>query len=461
MTRHEIADFEPERCSDSRPTAIERAREAMARAGCWNMNQPMGRRWPIGCVALEITQRCNLDCTLCYLSDNSEAVRDLPIDEVLRRVELIHRHYGSNTDVQITGGDPTLRKRDELIAIVRKVRSLDMRATLMTNGIRATRPLLESLASAGLMDVAFHVDTTQRRKGYATEVELNEVRQQYLERARGLPLSVFFNTTVHRGNFHEIPDLVRFFKGHAGAVRTASFQLAADTGRGVDRTRGAAITPESVARQIESGAGTSINFQASLVGHFACNRYGMCLETNGALYDALDDTAFVGRMLSATSGVELHRSNTRGVVRSFLLWLALNPQYLLPVLAWTGRKAWSIRKSLIAGRGKVRTLSFVIHNFMDSHALERDRIDACVFKVMTADGPISMCMHNAKRDSFILKPISIHSPSGTRYWQPLTGKSTSDGDTPIPGELREHALKRLKGHARNRCLQRDALHNQR
>ena len=38
---------------------------------------------------LEITQRCNLDCTLCYLSDLSESIPDIPIEEVKRRADLI------------------------------------------------------------------------------------------------------------------------------------------------------------------------------------------------------------------------------------------------------------------------------------------------------------------------------------------------------------------------------------
>jgi MoaA/NifB/PqqE/SkfB family radical SAM enzyme len=61
-----------------------------------------------------------------------------------------------------------LRKREELLAIVRRVRALGMRPTLMTNGIKAARPLLEELAAAGLVDVAFHVDTTQRTAGFST-----------------------------------------------------------------------------------------------------------------------------------------------------------------------------------------------------------------------------------------------------------------------------------------------------
>ena len=44
-----------------------------------------GRRSTVGCVALEITQRCNLDCTLCYLSESSESVKDVPIGVVFER----------------------------------------------------------------------------------------------------------------------------------------------------------------------------------------------------------------------------------------------------------------------------------------------------------------------------------------------------------------------------------------
>lgn len=172
-----------------RRMALNEARRQMQAAAQWTPSQLMGRRWPIGCVALEITQRCNLDCTACYLSPHSQAVKDLPLQEVFRRIDMIFEHYGANTDVQVTGGDPTLRRRDELIAIVRRIQQKGMRSSLFTNGIKATRSLLEELADAGLVDVAFHVDMTQRRKGYDSELALNTIRQDYVERARGLGLS--------------------------------------------------------------------------------------------------------------------------------------------------------------------------------------------------------------------------------------------------------------------------------
>jgi MoaA/NifB/PqqE/SkfB family radical SAM enzyme len=161
--------------SDNRAEALERTRRRMG--PLFRPNQVLGRRNAIGCVALEITQRCNLDCTLCYLSENSERVKDIPLAEVFRRIDAIEERFGAPTAVQVTGGDPTLRKRDELVAIVRRIRERGLLPTLMTNGIKATRDLLEELAEAGLNDVAFHVDLTQERKGYATEADLDAVRE--------------------------------------------------------------------------------------------------------------------------------------------------------------------------------------------------------------------------------------------------------------------------------------------
>ena len=448
MTPAEIAAFAPDALPDE-TTALERAAGAMGSAGCSADNQQMGSRWPIGCVALEITQRCNLDCTLCYLSEHSEAVKDMPIEEVYRRVDLIQRYYGSGTDVQITGGDPTLRRRDELVAIVRRVRDRGMRPTLMTNGRRATRALLEELAAAGLMDVAFHVDTTQQLKGYRSEVELNALRAEYLDRVEGLPLSVMFDTTVHDGNLEEIPDLVRFFKANAGRVRTASFQVQAQTGRGIHERR-TAISLADVTERIEKGAGTTIDFGGSMPGHPRCNRYGLCLAVNGKLYDALDDAEFVARLQPATAHIAFDRGGSRRTARALLAWLVVSPRYWWPIACWSGRKAWRMRGDLAAARGRVRTLSFLVHGFMDAGALERERIEACAFKTMTRDGPVSMCLHNAIRDSYILQPVRVHTWAGDRYWDPLTGALGQKPAATPPPEWRQPARKRAKGRLRSR-----------
>ena len=427
-------------------------RARLVRQGAFTPQQVAGRRWPIGCVSLEITQRCNLDCSVCYLSDRAEAHVDLPLGELLRRIDLIAAHYGPGTDVQVSGGEPTLRSRDDLLAIVRHLARRGLRGSLFTNGIRATRELLAALARAGLVDVAFHVDTTQRRAGYTDEASLNALRRSYIERARGLPLAVFFNTTVHAGNLHELPLLARFFAEQSDVVGLASFQLQADTGRGVLRSRAPAVTQQGVMAALSQGAGCTLDFESLLGGHPQCNRYALAWVIGGALHPlARDprDAAFVARTMRETSGVELPRGKPMTSAIAMARALALRPALWPGAVGYALRLAWRARRGLWAARGRIGKLSFFIHNFMDSAALDAGRIDACVFAVMTRDGPMSMCAYNAERATRLVQ--SIRSPDGGA-WSPLRPDATSKV---LP-------IKFLKGREREAALatRRVAVHDQ-
>src|SRR5712691_895364 len=329
----------------NRADALERTRQRVGTL--FQENQVLGRRNAIGCVALEITQRCNLDCTLCYLSENSERVKDVPLAEIFRRIDAISDQFGAPTSVQITGGDPTLRDRSELVAIVRRARERGMLPTLMTNGSKATRDLLEELARVGLNDVAFHVDITQERKGYASEKDLNAVRKEYLDRSRGLPIAVIFNTTVCRENFDEIPELVRFFRRHADVVGMASFQLQADTGRGVLRERDRIISLETVRRQIAAGAGTAISWDTVLIGHPDCHRIGITLAANGNLYDLNDDPAFFSRFLTDFQHVMLDRRHPTKAAWALAKEALRRPAWLARTAGFFLPKLWRMRRDIL------------------------------------------------------------------------------------------------------------------
>ncbi|MCZ6471956.1 MAG: radical SAM protein [SAR324 cluster bacterium] len=428
LTREEIRNWGVSTEYPSRHRYADRLISRLKEAGQWDVRQLAGHNWAMGCVALEVTQRCNLDCTLCYLSENSEAVLDLPLPEIFRRIENIRRHFGPGTSVQVTGGDPTLRKREELAAIVRRIRDLGMQATLFTNGIRATRSLLAELVDNGLDGVAFHVDITQRRKGYPNEAALNDLRKTYIDRARGLPLAVYFNTTVCAENFAQIPGIVRFFRAHSGSVSLASFQPQAETGRGVLRRRAPFISPESVAEQISRGAGRPINFDVARVGHESCNKYAVCLSVRGNLYNLFEDTAFMMDMFAKTRGCTFDRKRPWRLIAELFSVVLANPRCWANAGTYLGRKLWEMRWDLLWAGGRVGKLSFFIHNFMDASQLEEDRCRSCVFMAATAQGPISMCVHNAKRDEFLLKPFTVDTAPGWRWWHPLYGYAPGPAD---------------------------------
>lgn len=391
------------------------------RLGKYNRpNQFLGARNSIGCVSVEISQRCNLDCSLCYLSENSNHVSDIPLTEVFDRLEGVRKKFGIGTNVQISGGDPTLRDRSELMQIVRYARNLGLHPALLTNGILCSRDLLIELCENGLSDVAFHVDLTQKRKGYHTEKELNKIRIEYMQRTQGLPLMVIFNTTIYKDNFRELPELVQFFIDHSDTVGWASFQVQADTGRGEMRGRPDSVSLESVRSQISLGAGSNLPWETILVGHPKCQSYMPTLAVNGKAFGLMDDQDLFASFLREFGDVMHDRRQSNGaIIRSYLKVMLKKPRWMMKALSYALMRVWSERQHFWQAKGRARPITFFVKNFMHADHLEQERIDACAFMVMTPDGPLSMCEHNAKRDEYILRPLEIETEQGKEMYYPL------------------------------------------
>lgn len=408
--------------TNNRADAITSAATRMG--DLYTPNQVLGRIHAIGCVAVEITQKCNLDCTLCYLSEHSQSVKDIPLQEVYRRLDQVFEHYGHGTHVQITGGDPTLRKHTELIQIVHYARELGLYPALFTNGIAASRELLTKLAHAGLCDVAFHVDTTQRRKEGETESELNVIRKEYIDRTRGLGLHVMFNTTVHRGNFEELPSLIEFFKSQASDVGLVSFQLQAETGRGEWGSRDFIINQETVRNQINKGSSKKLPWDAIQVGHADCHSYLPALVTNNNIYPLVPSKEFFSEFIADFKAIHWDRLGKRSVLlKQFLSVLIKKPKWWLKGPGYLFMQLRQSKVDLFKAKGKVYPLTFFIQNFMDANELDEERVHACSFMVMTAQGPVSMCEHNANRDDYILQPLLFKNADGTtQHYQPLSEK---------------------------------------
>lgn len=443
MTPADIAAFAPDAPPDGNPRGG--LRDALVQQGRYGPNQTAGRFYPGACAAIEVTQRCNLDCSLCYLSEAAELSRDPPIDLLLSRVDMLSRHFGPGANIQITGGDPTLRKIDDLETLIHRIRSHGMRACLMTNGIRAKRPFLERLAKAGLNDIAFHVDLTEERAGYSTEKALNEVRLEYLGRAEGLGLRVLFNTTIFDGNIDEIPMLAAFFRDHADKVTLAGFQMQADTGRGVLRRRSEALTIERAIAALETGFGGPLHFDTAAIAHESCNRYAHVLAGQGQGVSLLSNRRLFEDAVTAIEKADRSDAAYVDLAPAFFRIAWRKPWIAARILAEAVKSAWEMRTLLL--RGKAGRMSITIHNFMDAKSLDRERCEACIFKVATEDGPLSMCVHNARRDHHLFTPARV----GDGWWSAATGETTKAPDFVLP-DVKSASVKRLKGRTRADAL---------
>jgi hypothetical protein len=181
----------------------------------------------------------------------------------------------------------------------------------------------------------FHVDTTQRREGYASEVELNALRREYIERARGLGLMVIFNTTVHEGNFSELPELVHFFRDNADVIGMVSFNLQAETGRGEWGSRHDVIDQTSVRAQIEAGAGRVLPWDVVQIGHSECHSYMPTFVLNGHIHPAISNKDLFGDFLRDFQSVTADRHSTLFTLSGSYFWSLLRqPAWWLRALTY-------------------------------------------------------------------------------------------------------------------------------
>ena len=206
-------------------------------------------------------------------------------------------------------------------------------------------------------------------------------------------------------------------------VGFASFQLQADTGRGVLGKRQELISLESVKGKIDEGAKNPLSWDGIRVGHPKCHSYVPTLAVNGKAFDLIDDPDLAGDFLNDFERTIHDRRESPWVIAFRYIVEALRqPSWIVRGLKYYLPRLWSIRREFIAGGGRAHKISFFVQNFMDAEHLDPERINACSFMVMTPDGPLSMCAHNAKRDDYILRPIQVPNEQGAEMFYPLKNK---------------------------------------
>jgi len=152
---------------------------------------------------IEPTRKCNISCDLCYATNDPQSEKSLAQIEAELRGSLALRKCDL---MMIAGGEPLTHGR--ILDIVRLVKSLGPKPLLVTNAVMLDPPLVRELKRAGLFGFIFHVDSHQRRPGWAgrSERELNVLRQELVDMVHaegGLVSS--FNITIFPDAVDEIP----------------------------------------------------------------------------------------------------------------------------------------------------------------------------------------------------------------------------------------------------------------
>lgn len=187
------------------------------------------------CVLLEVTQRCDLGCPVCFASAGKSA-NSAP-DPDLGVVEMWYRRMldcGGPYNIQLSGGEPCLR--EDLPEIISLGKDLGFTYfQVNTNGIRIASDsvYLQRLKEAGLEVVYLQFDgTTDEIYRSIRGRDLFEQKKQAIQNCQDLHLGVVLVPTIVPGtNSDNLGSMIRFALDHYPTVRAIHLQPVSYFGR--------------------------------------------------------------------------------------------------------------------------------------------------------------------------------------------------------------------------------------
>ncbi len=372
---------------------------------------PFPLRKPAGLAILEVTERCNLTCPMCY-AFSSPSERDYSLEEIETRLDQLIAIEGKGISLQISGGEPSVRKDLDVIAAMVKRKGFGQ-LEMVSNGIRLAREpdFAEKLVKWGFTSVYLQFDSTrpediQKLRGE----DLWDVRVKAIAALERVKLPSTLAVSLYDGlNSDQIQQVVHFAWQHPDTVCAIAFQAATPFGRfevnnGDAHANGNAQpaqetrTPRKlrmpeILELIEHQTGVSQDlFFPVGEGSPLCNTFSLLKYTNTGykpiapnftLKEFLDVMGprpnMTLRMLTRGRAAILPQivSNIGGSLKLMkTLWphIGTDPSF------WTSRK----------------TLTLFVKPFMDESDIDMSRIERCCFHNASPRGVMSFCALNAK-----------------------------------------------------------------
>lgn len=188
-----------------------------------------------GLANLDLTNRCNLTCPICFANANAAGYLYEPSIEQVKQMLLNLRAQApvAGRIIQFSGGEPTIYPH--FLEAVRFAKEVGFsHVQVATNGIRLTNlDFAYQCKEAGLHTLYLQLDGVTDDVYLRTRGEaLHEKKLQVIENCKKAELKIVFVPTVVKGlNDHQVGDIVRLALDNIECLSGISFQPVAFTGR--------------------------------------------------------------------------------------------------------------------------------------------------------------------------------------------------------------------------------------
>ena len=394
---------------------------------------PFPLRKPAGLVILEVTERCNLTCPMCY-AFSSPSERDYTLEEIETRLDQLIDIEGKGISLQISGGEPSVRKDLEIIAAMVKRKGF-AQLEMVSNGIRLAREpdFAEKLIKWGFTSVYLQFDSMRPQDIIALRGEdLWSVREKAIAALEHVKLPSTLAVSLYDGlNTDQIQQIIHFAWLHPDSVCAIAYQAATPFGRfevsqhnaghnandtltAGDQPAPRKLRMPEILKLIEEQSGVPENlFFPVGEGSPLCNAFTLLKYTKDGYKPiaprfTLEEFMEVAgphpnmtlRMLTRGRAAILPQIVTN-IGGSLKLMKTLWPHIGSDPSFWTSRK----------------TLTLFVKPFMDESDLDMSRIERCCFHNGSPRGVMSFCALNA-----IVRPAQPHASEGS--FVPVPTRST-------------------------------------
>jgi uncharacterized radical SAM superfamily Fe-S cluster-containing enzyme len=376
---------------------------------------PFPLRKPAGLAIVEITERCNLTCPMCY-AYSGPAERDYSLAEIEARLEQLIAVEGKGISLQLSGGEPSVRKDLDQIAAMVKRKGFGQ-LEMVSNGIRLAREpeFAQKLVEWGFTSVYLQFDSTRPDDIVKLRGEdLWDVRVKAIAALERVKLPSTLAVPLYDGlNSDQVAQVIDFAWQHPATVCAIAFQAATPFGRfevknassADNEPPGRAAPPRKLRMpeiltliQQQTGIPQDLFFPVG-EGSPLCNAFTLLKHTrdgykpiapNFTLQEFLDVMGprpnMTLRVLTRGRAAVLPQivSNIGG---SLKLMKTLWPHIGTDPAFWTRSK----------------TLTLFVKPFMDEIDIDMSRIERCCFHNASPRGVMSFCALNAK-----VRPVQPH-----------------------------------------------------
>jgi uncharacterized radical SAM superfamily Fe-S cluster-containing enzyme len=362
-------------------------------------------------IILEVTDRCNLHCRVCYADSGTQGRPDPAIDTIRTWFQSARQAAG-NCNIQLSGGEPCVR--DDLADIVDMGKKAGFHfIQINTNGVRSARDkaYVKSLKDAGLSSAFLQFD------GVSDEIYL-KLRGRRLLDEKLAAIEVFGEndigvvlvpTLVPGINTDHVGDILNAAVKMSPTVRAVHFQPVSYFGRyfhhNGSRER---LTLPELMRAIESQ--TSGVFKVSHFKPPGCENARCSFHGN---YVIMPDKKVMA-LQKAETCCEPLQSAEKGafnaisyVARQWVSPLKPNaaPARQAPCCSVPPKSAGPddnglVRLEEFIQRARTHTFSVSAMAFQDAWNLDLERVQECCIHVMAPDGRlVPFCLYNLTADS--------------------------------------------------------------